>query len=799
MNWKLYIRLFLSLSLIAKPVSMSLGCAGYEDPNREEFFYSLLDPAKLDILDKIPSPFDHTFDAQEINIQSWIDYFGGIPSMDEIRTLIFNSDYEHLQQQLIHSQGKETENKLISLLQKRKEKETRDYLLFAKRTEPHATWYPYYWDAERDTVELGKFIEEAKANYSNTKSSFIKKRYAYQIIRLNHYRKRYEEVITAFDTYLQPYWEEDFIDYWALSNKAGALQHLGKHPQSIHHFAQVYLNCPSRRNEVLLSIRWQDENAFREALQLCQSDEEEIAIWFMLASLPNSHGLEAMRAIAAIDSQSPALETLLSYELELAEDLLLPPRFSWINSYESVEKEDWGLREQLVSGSKESYVKDLSELVSILADDESHFTDKKKTLNPPKWELAAAYLNFLIGDTEGMTYFLKRVKRRTEHLPLLKEQVLAIEMAHQYNTLSGPVETELETNFLADLASCDSLESNRIRENLREFIILKMGLLFYRSGETRNAELCQWALSPPWFSIETEAINQLDLYREYHWLNEVPKTPFQERFLQYYPMTLGDFHEVFGTLSLNEFQFLDARESFQQVENSNLKMFAYTYGAEANPFESRISDCNDCDLSDPDFPYLSKLDIVNQAIAHDSILHGEFSPEAKAQAALALGNFFYHLSHVGNAHTLTGSYKNIYQYDSFYPWQSEGVFEYKHSDTHEEPKLDAYSLPDSFKALAMRSEQSEAFEPPSAIELAKLYYVEAYRNASATELKARCLFLAAKCEQVEYFEEAGTHNPDLLIEYRKFFTLLHRRYNDTEFYREAIEECKYFRWFSETE
>jgi len=75
------------------------------------------------------------------------------------------------------------------------------------------------------------------------------------------------------------------------------------------------------------------------------------------------------------------------------------------------------------------------------------------------------------------------------------------------------------------------------------------------------------------------------------------------------------------------------------------------------------------------------------------------------------------------------------------------------------------------------------------------------------ELKAKCCFMAAKCEQNEFYNDLGAKlikidNDNFWksyaqekLKYRTNFEILYNVYSDTEFYEEAIKECMYFNNF----
>jgi hypothetical protein len=87
---------------------------------------------------------------------------------------------------------------------------------------------------------------------------------------------------------------------------------------------------------------------------------------------------------------------------------------------------------------------------------------------------------------------------------------------------------------------------------------------------------------------------------------------------------------------------------------------------------------------------------------------------------------------------------------------------------------------------------------------AEKYYVKAMNTAKSREFAAKCCFMASKCEQNDYYNKSGRLTSDIWLsvdstikhsDYRTFFRILKNKYSDTQFYKEALHECKYFNTF----
>ena len=89
--------------------------------------------------------------------------------------------------------------------------------------------------------------------------------------------------------------------------------------------------------------------------------------------------------------------------------------------------------------------------------------------------------------------------------------------------------------------------------------------------------------------------------------------------------------------------------------------------------------------------------------------------------------------------------------------------------------------------------------------LAKSYYNLAYNKAGNDEQRARCQYLISKCERNEYYNIkysgendwwGGNKNQIDFIAWNGFKNLKYK-YSQTNFYREVIKECGYFKTYTQ--
>jgi hypothetical protein len=94
---------------------------------------------------------------------------------------------------------------------------------------------------------------------------------------------------------------------------------------------------------------------------------------------------------------------------------------------------------------------------------------------------------------------------------------------------------------------------------------------------------------------------------------------------------------------------------------------------------------------------------------------------------------------------------------------------------------------------------------PTAMELATKYYTLALNTAKTDEQKAKCHFMLAKCERNKYYSANIYNNKNYqygdrgnladFLAWDGFVAL--KQYANTQFYKEAIKECGYFRTYTQ--
>ena len=290
--------LLLLAILFFAPVPISKGCGPYDT---SFYGYSFLNPKIINLGSKNASYFagfeelfkqmgtKQNIQAQD-NIAEWRSRFCDIPKAQDLHQLIYKTPINQIRILSSNLRQKNTplppylaNNTFAAHLKKNACTEAVDYLFFAKKCEPHVIASNGWKTPLRDTVAMSFLIKDGVKSFRRTKSHYFKLRYAYQLIRLAHYKKNYGEVLELYD-YLLPKIdnEKSLIEDWIEGHRAGALTKLGRHVEASYLYAKIFDNCPSKRTSAYRSFKILTDQEWIDCLKLCQNNQERATLYLSL-------------------------------------------------------------------------------------------------------------------------------------------------------------------------------------------------------------------------------------------------------------------------------------------------------------------------------------------------------------------------------------------------------------------------------------------------------------------------------------------------------------------------------------
>jgi hypothetical protein len=209
--------------------------------------------------------------------------------------------------------------------------EVPEYLMFAASCQVHVTPRSDKWTpVMRDSVVMANLIKEGLDLFKHTESHFLRQRIAYQVVRLAHYNRSYQQVIELYN-YLLPKIDRrkrSIIYFWTLGHLAGALQKLGKNAEAAYRYMLVFRNDPGKRATAHRSFYLKNDAEWKQALALCQNDAERASMYILRSAASRIKSVDDLKAIYQLDPGNEQLGLLLVATVQSLERVVLNNRFT---------------------------------------------------------------------------------------------------------------------------------------------------------------------------------------------------------------------------------------------------------------------------------------------------------------------------------------------------------------------------------------------------------------------------------------------------------------------------------------
>lgn len=372
--------------------------------------------------------------------------------------------------------------------------------------------------------------------------------------------------------------------------------------------------------------------------------------------------------------------------------------------------------------------------------------DKGNTAKPYEWNLSAGYLAWLNNEKKYDKYLAKAAKESAGD-KLVQEQVRSIRLlATVKDGKAGDKKFEdtaaAEMNWLLHTRHDTALRTSNIHAEVLNMLKDK----YSKAGNTMIVDFLKGTLD----SATIKNNKALDALVKY--MSRPDLSPFEKYAISEFTYAKHDLVELQAVNLMYRYDFAGAVTKFKEDDSSGTGTL---YG---DPFEIHINDCHDCDAQEAGGHAGTKL-VFAQEMAGLQIKAKQNPKDADVLYDLANG--YYNMSYFGNNRVL---------YDTKATFMSNAGFDM----TDYEP-LDTTGLYMNCR-------------------MAETYFVKAMNTSKDKEFKAKCCFMAAKCEQNEFFcNKPKNYKGDFKA--GKYFAMLKSDYSSTGYYQEVIKECGYFRTY----
>ncbi|TCC94293.1 hypothetical protein EZ428_05825 [Pedobacter frigiditerrae] len=694
-----------------------------------------------------------------------------------------------------------------SFLQSLTQKEgAKKYYLFAKSVEPLVTKDFDIWNpVAKDSLLMLKKADEANELALYEKDNFLKLRYAYQAERLYHYNGNYEKSKAVYEKLIEKNESISAVKGWALAIYAGAVRYAGKPDEAAYLFSKVFAGNPERRVQAYKNYYY-TSSPLENALKFTKNNAEKASVWAINAFGNPTPDLESLHKIYEYAPSSLLNGALLVREINKLEQNLIKestlstnPADFYFNRYNDENKNVDSLQNASLK-----HLQSIKDFALKLAAD-------KKYPQPELGTISAAYLSWMENNPDESLTYLASLTNPDKLPERLTNQVRIIQLlisATKINKGSEFKEIELvpvlkwldEKRFAENIEKPTANENyydydwangeNRFTLTTRNFYQQILAPAYAKMKDTAKAAMAMLKGDLKFKSSKQAAfLNNMSASTIYFWQNSLsPKTMLAIADLKVNYKSDGldgmlseglnklssdDFYELLGTTYLRTHEYDKALTAFNKI-SVKYKYFApsnwYSEKVDqktyANPFIERIRDY-------PKRYGTKSPGITKKTFAQEMLRLQKLTVSDKANAAL----YYYKMA---NAIYQTGYYGNSWFLIS-YDWSSFSNFE-KPTNSY-----------DADYKLALTAEN---------------WYLKARTLTKDVNLKAKCTFMLAKCQQKKIINNSygniNWYDDDYKESNRKFLALNYNnpyfkemklKYAATPYYKIAVGECSYFREF----
>jgi hypothetical protein len=356
------------------------------------------------------------------------------------------------------------------------------------------------------------------------------------------------------------------------------------------------------------------------------------------------------------------------------------------------------------------------------------------TNNPVIWHLSAAYINYLKQNFTTADKQLKLAEKYSKTSNMIKSQYHLISLVGKVSRITD-LTPKAEADLLIDLKVMfkDKVEDAFRPNAARSWVRNTLAKLALKKDEHEKAELISNGIEQNRFD-KIENLKSMISY-----CDKEPKSEFEKLFTEVSTLSKFDYVELLAIRYAHADQLEDALRAYRSIPKHNTILLG-------NPFTIHIKDCHDCDHEAKQKTKYTSISFVEKLIEMKSIATAK--PTEAAQNYFLIANGFYNMTYYGNARYFSVNRVNNWGYTS-----------------------------------------------PLDCDIALKYYLLAKTNSSDPEFKAKCTFMAAKCEQNKFFDnKPANYKGD--FKSGIYFAQLKKEYATTKYYQEIIKECSYYRQYA---
>ena len=606
-----------------------------------------------------------------------------------------------------------------------------------------------YWSydpVEAKTFNDAKMIQSIENVYNTTSEPFMKNRYWFLTMKARFYSNNKQKAIDFFNK-TEKSVPKNVLYYRALSYVAGVNHKQNKYAASNYLYAQVFDKCPELRTVTAYCFSPKNETDWNKALTMAKNNKEKAALWAVRGYYKDEK--QSIEKIYELDPKSEHLNYLATRLVNRQEEAIN-------NSFQKDGGENQPMKKLSVAENKtENQVKVDQKTLDLIA----KISAAGNTDRPYLWDLSLGYLQTLKGDYANAD---KNFDKAVKTLPKTELAGMQLRLLRFVNNLSkiDKLTDKNEKTILADLNWLyfelpKNYKGQEFRyQNASSWSRSYLSTLYREKGNPVMAEIYGESRYSYWNDGNSFYDNEKVLLDMKAFLSKSNKSEIESIGAGIYSLKLKDINNFQAVQATFKNKIPEAIEYMKQTDSVQYSKFL------GNPFNGNIKDCHDCDhtaYQKRKYTFMDFLTTVKE-------MQGKLAQKEDVYTnSLLLGNAFYNITHFGNGRT-------------FYEITIIGY------------GSSPYSFRDSMKRMITNCD------------LPRMYYQKALEAATTKEQKAKCIYMLAKCERNEYYNNKYNNlknwweADDDKINFIAWsgFKALQKDYSDTKYYQDVIAECGYF-------
>lgn len=644
----------------------------------------------------------------------------------------------------------------------KKYKEALDYLLLAKQLEPfmyisdNNGWYNYEDGGDASDIPYTYTVSDLQKRWKQTSEKEIKLRYGYQLVRLAHYNRYYEEAVDFFDTYVETINYKPEMYYYALSQKAGAIRGLGDIIESNRLFLKVFAHSKDLKKTAVMSIKLNEDIDFENLLDAAKTIDEKNNAELLVGFISFSNPLASARKI--IDRSPDAIQAKVLVARAISQ---LEGHLVYYGSFAGYNDRRYPILDK-------DYQKNLTDLLVLIQKQ----ADSPNVKNKNYWNITSAYLYFISKQFDKAEAYLAKIDTSEKGYAKEKKILASYIDVSRIPVIDENAEDRIyETYFRTEDADISTFLTNVLANR------------YYMQKEYAKSFMLQNSLFQLMDNPNMTIL--FDLEKVY---NAPNKSKMEKYISNKFETGLEENKSVSNLISYMKGMVYLTHNDLNSAKREFDKSKIYLDTISADVFGYNQIECFTCPLNMQvdylnEFPFIK--DTMNESQLVDILIKLEQKADGKdllaAKANYLLGNFFYNTS-------LTGYFRNFLRFGYMGLYRQEF---FKPSDKN-------YILTDLIYLNSIPTYYDNTTQ------IADKYLKKAYALATGDEFKARIVFALSKSEQELHYQKIvndsentymSKYNEDwVMISNRYYFKEL-MKYRDTNFFREVQSNCMYFDYY----